>query len=272
NQRRYNVKTTWQVKLVGKKILSAATALPFNHPNYESKLNYSIPRIADIFWIICRNEFMSDKDLRLFAVGCAREVFKLVDFVLPASIYAVDLAERVANGELYANGNEISDELAKAASAAWIARLKHATVIDSGIRMTAARAASKSAAFAAVNAARDSAEALAVVLWSATLPKEEVKCLSEISVKLVEVARQRAVTAEAAENTMWWKIIRAESPEARKIALSAWLACRAENVIRLREEEEGVKQSAVVAENAAMATVVEIVRMQQINQLLIYFK
>ncbi|MDP2890468.1 MAG: hypothetical protein Q8P34_16070, partial [Bacteroidota bacterium] len=48
NQRRYNVKTTWQVKLVGKKILSAATALPFNHPNYESKLNYSIPRIAAI--------------------------------------------------------------------------------------------------------------------------------------------------------------------------------------------------------------------------------
>ncbi|MDP2889130.1 MAG: hypothetical protein Q8P34_09230, partial [Bacteroidota bacterium] len=58
--------TTWQVKLVGKKILSAATALPFNHPNYESKLNYSIPRIAVFFTAHTNFLFKYHFRMRLF--------------------------------------------------------------------------------------------------------------------------------------------------------------------------------------------------------------
>ena len=53
----------------------------------------------DIIWLLCRNEFMSDKDLRLFAVWCSREALKLVDNPDPRTIQACDVAERFANGE-----------------------------------------------------------------------------------------------------------------------------------------------------------------------------
>jgi hypothetical protein len=53
----------------------------------------------DIIWVLCRKEFLSEKDLRLFAVWCAREALKLVENPDHISIEACDVAERYANGE-----------------------------------------------------------------------------------------------------------------------------------------------------------------------------
>ena len=53
----------------------------------------------DIIWLLCHKEFLSDKELRLFAVWCAREALKLVDNPDPRSVEACNVAERYANGE-----------------------------------------------------------------------------------------------------------------------------------------------------------------------------
>ena len=53
----------------------------------------------DIVWLLCRRYFLSDRDLRLFAVFCAREALKMVGNPDLRSIDACDVAERFANGE-----------------------------------------------------------------------------------------------------------------------------------------------------------------------------
>ena len=65
-----------------------------------------------ILWLLCRNEFLSDRDLRLFAVWCAREALKLVEEPDPRSVEACNVAERFANGEA------IQEELSAARDAA----------------------------------------------------------------------------------------------------------------------------------------------------------
>jgi len=54
----------------------------------------------DLIWVICRKDFMSDRDLRLFAVWCAREALKLVDNPDERSINACNVSEAFANGEV----------------------------------------------------------------------------------------------------------------------------------------------------------------------------
>ena len=53
----------------------------------------------DIIWLLCRNQYMSEKDMRLFAVWCARETLKLVENPDQRSIEACNVAERYARGE-----------------------------------------------------------------------------------------------------------------------------------------------------------------------------
>ena len=67
----------------------------------------------DRLWVVCREELIDAKTLRLFAVWCAREALKLVDNPDPRSVAACDVAER------YANGQATRDELAAALAAAW---------------------------------------------------------------------------------------------------------------------------------------------------------
>ena len=63
------------------------------------KYRNSVKIKDDIIWVLCRKEFMSDKEMRLFAVWCAREALKLADKPDPRSAAACDVAERYANGE-----------------------------------------------------------------------------------------------------------------------------------------------------------------------------
>jgi hypothetical protein len=53
----------------------------------------------DILWLLLRREFLSEKDLRMFAVWCAREALKLIEKPDHRCIEACDVAERYANGE-----------------------------------------------------------------------------------------------------------------------------------------------------------------------------
>ena len=72
----------------------------------------------DIIWLLCHNELMSDKQLRLFAVWCAREALKLVDNPDPRSIEACNVAERYADGEATDEELEVAYRAADSAAAA----------------------------------------------------------------------------------------------------------------------------------------------------------
>ena len=109
----------------------------------------SIVPAKDIVWVLCRNEFLTDKDLRLFAVWCAREALKLDANPDERSINACNVAERFANGEA------TSEELAAAGAAARAAA-----------RATA-RAASRDAAWAAAWEAAWAAAWAARAAWDA---------------------------------------------------------------------------------------------------------
>jgi hypothetical protein len=69
-----------------------------------------ISGLMDALWC-CRAEPQYDRDWRLFAVWCARQVQHLMTD--SRSFYALDVAER------YANGDATDDELDAASAAAW---------------------------------------------------------------------------------------------------------------------------------------------------------
>jgi len=101
--------------------------------------------IDDALWA-CRSAPQYNRDWRLFAVWCARQVQHLMTD--PRSIAALDVAER------HANGQATDEELAAARDAAWDAARAAA--------WAAARAASWAAAWASAWAvARDAAWAVA---------------------------------------------------------------------------------------------------------------
>ncbi len=103
---------------------------------------------GDVVWLLCRKEFMTDRDMRLFAVWCAREALKLLENPDQRSIDACDVAERFANGEA------TSDELSAARDAAWDAA-------GDAARYAAWAAAAAAAGDAAAAAAGDAAWAAA---------------------------------------------------------------------------------------------------------------
>ena len=91
-----------------------------------------------------------DKEMRLYAVWCARQVQHLMKD--PRSIDALDVAER------FANGTASNEELAAARDAAEAAWAALAAARDAaGVAGAAAWAAAKAAAWAAGAAARDAA-------------------------------------------------------------------------------------------------------------------
>jgi hypothetical protein len=133
---------------------------------YRSKVRNNF----DIIWILCREEIMSEKDMRLFAVWCARKALKLVGNPYKRSIEVCNVAEKFANGE--ATRDELKaarvasgfafpvadDNAADAAYAAAYAAARAAA--DAAARAAAARAAD------AARAAADAADAAADA-WSA---------------------------------------------------------------------------------------------------------
>ena len=110
----------------------------------------------DIIWLLCRNEFLSDRDLRLFAVWCAREALGLIDSPDPRSVAACDVAERYAdgdatNGELRATYHYADAAAYASTKAAYAATRAAAYAADAAAAYAAAEAAY--AATRAANAA-----------------------------------------------------------------------------------------------------------------------
>jgi hypothetical protein len=136
--------------------------------DWVAKYRVEIPA-TDILWLLLRNKFMSDKDLRLFAVWCARETLKLDENPDARCINACDVAERFANGNATRNALAAARAAAKAAAkaaaraaardaaraAAWAAAWDGARVAAWAAAWDAARAAAWAARDAARAAARD---------------------------------------------------------------------------------------------------------------------
>lgn len=125
---------------------------------WVSKYRGVVPA-KDILWLLLRNEFYDDRQLRIFAVWCAREALKLIDNPDQRSINACDVAERFANGEatreeLTAAMDAAMDAARGAAmDAAWAAAWADARDAASDAAWAAASDAASDAAWVAARAA-----------------------------------------------------------------------------------------------------------------------
>ena len=106
----------------------------------------------DRLWVVCREEIVYAKTLRLFAVFCARQVEHLLTDELSKN--AIDVAER------YAYGKATYEELREAGDAAWAVASDAASDAARAAAYAASDAA-RVAAWAAAYAARDAAWAAA---------------------------------------------------------------------------------------------------------------
>ena len=123
---------------------------------------------SDIIWLLCRPEFMNDRDLRLFAVWCAREALKLQSKPDERSVLACDVAERFANGEATHEELKIAEREAWDAVAVAVAAEAAATAAAAErAAVAAARAARVAAARAARAAAAERAERAAPTIAAA---------------------------------------------------------------------------------------------------------
>ena len=109
-----------------------------------------------LLWIGTRKGVLPDRELRLFAVRCARSVQHLMTDA--RSVAALDVAER------HANGAAIDDEMSAAWSAAGDARAAARSAAGDAARAAAWSAAGDAARAAAWSAAGDAAWSAA---WSA---------------------------------------------------------------------------------------------------------
>jgi len=66
--------------------------------NWIQKYRNVVPA-KNILWLLLRKEFLSEKDLRLFSVWCAREALKVVKNPDKRSVESCNVAEKFANGE-----------------------------------------------------------------------------------------------------------------------------------------------------------------------------
>ena len=92
-------------------------------PNFIKEYRDKVKNTEDIIWFLCRKEYMTDKDMRLFAVWCAREALKLVESPDERSINACNVAEKFANGEATQEDLDAARAAARDAArdAAWAA-------------------------------------------------------------------------------------------------------------------------------------------------------
>ena len=124
-------------------------------------LNVTDCPAQDRLWVVLHNYFLSDRDLRLFAVWCARQALAITGNESDVCSNACDVSERYANGD--ATKEELAAARAAARDAARAAAWAAARAAARAAAMAAARAAAMAAARdAAMAAARDAA-------WDAAL-------------------------------------------------------------------------------------------------------
>ena len=82
-------------------------------------LNVTECPAKDRLWVVLHKEFMTDKQLRLFAVWCARQSLAIPGNESEVCSNTCDVAERYANGE--ATDEELAAARSAAKDAAWYA-------------------------------------------------------------------------------------------------------------------------------------------------------
>jgi hypothetical protein len=130
----------------------------------------------DIIWLLLRDEFMSEKDLRLFGVWCARELLKLIKNSDERSVEACNVVERYANGEAtkeeldaaYIAADNVADtahdaaraayDAADAANTAYVATDADYIAYYAALAVANAASAAANAASAAANAASSASD------------------------------------------------------------------------------------------------------------------
>jgi len=148
-----------------------------------------------LLWVALK--VLSDRDLRLFAVFCARSCISPQS--APESIAAIDCAEQFANCEAS------REELATAWSAAWSAARSAAESAAESAARSAAQSAARSAAESAQSAAESAQSAAESAAWSSAAwsAAESARSAAE-SARSARSARSAARSAQAAwlrENT-----------------------------------------------------------------------
>ena len=136
----------------GKKWMLPTTVLKLDTVSAEDKI-----------WLLCRNEFVSEQNLRLFACDCAERVLPIFEKEYPEDNRprkAIETARLFANGE--ATQKEMDAAWAAARDAAW----------------AAARDAAWDVAWDAAWAARAAARAARAAAWDAE-QKWQINKLSE---------------------------------------------------------------------------------------------
>lgn len=139
-------------------------------PDFIREYRHKVKHKKDILWVLLRDIFLTNQELRLFAVWCARQVQHLM--IDNRSIETVDTSERYANGlateeelgdarnaayDAYTAGSAAYDDAAYDAAYAAYAYVAYAAVYAA--RAAAAYDAATAAAAAACTAARDATDA-----------------------------------------------------------------------------------------------------------------
>lgn len=122
---------------------------------------------SDIIWLLCNKLYMSSKDMRLFAVWCAKEALKLVKSPDQRSIEACNVVERYAKGE--ATKEELEDAARAASNAAdyWDAQAASNDSDTSDIPAALAASAARNVS-AAWNTWASSASWTTLTTWGAS--------------------------------------------------------------------------------------------------------
>ena len=108
----------------------------------------------DIIWLLCHEELLDKRDLRLFAVWCTREILKKVENPDPRSVAACDVTERYANGEAIESELQDAADAARAAAVATDAARAVADAAYAAAVATVYAAAVADAAYAAYTTSR----------------------------------------------------------------------------------------------------------------------
>ncbi len=134
-------------------------------------LNVTDCPAEDRLWVVLRNDFLTDRELRLFAVWCARQALAIPGNESEVCSNTCDVAER------YANGQATEEELAAARDAARDAAMAAARAAA----WAAARDAAMDAAWAAArDAARDAARYAAMDAARAAAWDAQIEHLKQI--------------------------------------------------------------------------------------------
>jgi hypothetical protein len=211
--------------------------------------------LADALWC-CSASPEHDREWRLFAIRCARQVQHLMED--SRSIDAIDVAER------FANGLATQSELITAETAAWAAWTAAGTAAETAAGTaawaawtaaeTAAGTAAETAAWAAWTAARTAARIVEIAAWAAETAAWAVWTAAGTAAETAAGTAARIAAGTAARAAAWI----AAGTAARIAETTAWAAWTAETDAETAAwaawtAETDAETAARIAETAAWA-------------------